>query len=195
MSEIAQIPTKQAVDRFSERLLRAPAHPILTDGSIAATLALQGLSDALPERYNLTQPIAIEHVHRGFADAGAELLVANTEHANPLTLARHHLSEKTYEINRKGVWLARTAASDNNLLVAAAIGPIGKFLSPIGPLKRDEVRKAFHEQALALLDGGPDVFMIRSFIDLDELEIAIEEVQRVAPHIPIIAQKTFPEDG
>lgn len=195
MPEIAQAPIKQKLDRFSERLSHAVARPILTDGSIVASLALQGLSDPLPERYNLTQPIAIEHVHRGFAEAGAELLVANTEHANPLTLARHHLAEKTYEINRKGVWLARTAASDNQLFVAAAIGPIGKFLAPIGPLKPEDVRIAFREQALALLDGGPDVFMLRSFIDLVELEIAIEEVQRVAPNIPIIAQKTFPEDG
>lgn len=183
------------LDRFSARLRVATQRPILTDGSISATLAVQGLSDPLPERYNLTQPIVIEHVHRAFAEAGAELLISNTEHANALTLARHHLAEKTYEINCKGVWLARTAASDNGLFVAAAIGPVGKFLAPIGPLKPDDVRQAFHEQALALLDGGPDVFMLRSFMSLEELEIAIEEVQRVAPHIPIIAQKTFPEDG
>ncbi|MDP4198589.1 MAG: bifunctional homocysteine S-methyltransferase/methylenetetrahydrofolate reductase [Bacteroidota bacterium] len=182
-------------DRFSQRLRESVVRPILTDGSIVATLAAQGLTDPLPERYNLTQPIAVEHVHRAFAEAGAELLVSNTERANAITLARHHLAEKAYEINRKGVWLARTAASDHELLVAAAMGPVGKFLSPIGPLKREDVRQAFHEQALALLDGGPDVFMLRSFIDMDELEIAIEEVQRVAPHIPIIAQKTFPEDG
>jgi methionine synthase I (cobalamin-dependent)/5,10-methylenetetrahydrofolate reductase len=171
------------------------ARPILTDGSMAATLHAEGHTDPLIERYNLTQPIAVEHVHRGFAEAGAELLMTNTEHANPLTLARHNLAEKTYEINRKGVWLARTVASDRGLLVAASLGPVGKFLFPIGPLKHDDVRRAFREQILALVDGGPDALILKSFIDLTELEIAIEEAQSIAPSLPIIAQKTFPEDG
>jgi methionine synthase I (cobalamin-dependent)/5,10-methylenetetrahydrofolate reductase len=191
---IAHKPT-ELLDRFSARLRTAQARPILTDGSMAATLHLQGLTDPLIERYNLTQPIAVEHVHRNFAEAGAELLITNTERANPLTLARYNLAEKTYEINRKGVWLARTVASDQGLLVAAAVGPIGKFLAPIGPLKHDDVRRAFHEQLLALLDGAPDAIILKSFIELTELEIAIEEAQLVAPNVPIIAQKTFPEDG
>jgi len=160
-----------------------------------ATLHAEGLTDPLIERYNLTQPIAVEHAHRSFAESGAELLMTNTEHANPLTLARHHIAEKTYEINRKGVWLARAVASDFDALVAATVGPVGKFLTPIGPLKHEEVRRAFREQILALADGGPDAFILKSFIDLTELEIAIEEAQSVAPELPIIAQKTFPEDG
>lgn len=162
---------------------------------MSATLLSMGLTDPLIERYNLTQPISVEHVHRSFADAGAELLVSNTEHANPISLSRWNLESKTYEINRKGVWLARTAAADQGLFVAAAVGPIGKFLSPVGPLQADDVRAAYREQLLALVDGGPDVILLRSFIDVKELEIAIEEAKDIAPHIPIIAQKTFPEDG
>ncbi len=162
---------------------------------MAATLHATGHTDPVIERYNLTQPIAVEHVHHSFAEAGAELIMTNTEHANPITLARHNLAEKTYEINRKGVWLARTVASEHGSFVAAAVGPVGKFLFPVGPLKHDDVRHAFHEQILALADGGPDALILKSFIDLTELEIAIEEAQSIAPHLPIIAQKTFPEDG
>src|SRR5206468_810047 len=32
-------------------------------------------------------------------------------------------------------------------------------------------------------------------IELAELELAIEAAKKIAPHLPIIAQKTFPEDG
>ncbi len=88
---------------------------------MAATLFAAGLTDPLIDLYNLTQPIAVEHAHRRFAEAGAELLTTNTERANPLTLARHHIAEKTYEINRKGVWLARAVANDNDALVAVAL--------------------------------------------------------------------------
>ncbi|HZK76765.1 MAG TPA: homocysteine S-methyltransferase family protein, partial [Candidatus Kapabacteria bacterium] len=195
MPAISNTAKPTTIDRFTTRLRTAQARPILTDGSMEAMLHAEGLTDPLIERYNLTQPIAVEHAHRSFAEAGAELLMTNTEHANPLTLARHHIAEKTYEINRKGIWLARAVASDFDALVAATVGPVGKFLAPIGPLKHEDVRKAFREQILALADGGPDAFILKSFIDLTELEIAIEEAQSVAPELPIIAQKTFPEDG
>jgi methionine synthase I (cobalamin-dependent)/5,10-methylenetetrahydrofolate reductase len=191
----AHIASIETTNRFTARLRTAQARPILTDGSMGATLHADGLTDPLIELYNLTQPIAVEHAHRRFAEAGAELLMTNTERANPLTLARHHLAEKTYEINRKGVWLARAVASDFGALVAAALGPVGKFLAPIGQLSHADVRRAFREQLLALADGGPDAIILKSFIDLTELEIAIEEAQSVAPELPIIAQKTFPEDG
>ncbi len=162
---------------------------------MASTLHAAGLTDSLIEHYNLTQPIAVEHAHRRFAEAGAELLMTNTEHSNPITLAKYLIAEQTYEINRKGVWLARAVANDSGALVAAAVGPVGKFLAPIGQLKHEDVRRAFHEQILALVEGGPDAIILKSFIDLTELEIAIEEAQSIAPELPIIAQKTFPEDG
>ena len=37
--------------------------------------------------------------------------------------------------------------------------------------------------------------LLRSFIDLDELEIAIDAVRAVSKDIPLIALKSFPEDG
>jgi methionine synthase I (cobalamin-dependent)/5,10-methylenetetrahydrofolate reductase len=187
-SDLAQHP-------FTLRLHDHERGPLLTDGSMEVALKSRGYADSPIEHYNLTQPLIVEHAHRDFADAGAELLQTNTEHANPLTLARFNLKHKTYEINRKGVWLARAVAREGGLYVAATLGPIGKFLAPVGALQRDDIRAAFHEQLLALADGGPDVLMLKSFIDIEELEIAIETAKLVAPHLPIIAQKTFPEDG
>jgi methionine synthase / methylenetetrahydrofolate reductase(NADPH) len=134
-------------------------------------------------------------VHHEFAKAGAELLETNTEHANCIYLASSGSSDKVYEINRKGVWLARTVASDNDLIVAASVGPTGKYLHPLGKAREGEVRKAFDEQISALADGRPDVLLLKSFIELRELEIAVRSAKEVAPNLPIIAQKTFPEDG
>jgi 5,10-methylenetetrahydrofolate reductase/methionine synthase I (cobalamin-dependent) len=159
------------------------------------SLIAQGLHELPLEVYNISKPTAVEHAHREFAVAGAELLCANTEHASPLRLDRFGLRQKAYEINRKGVWLARSVAAEHNSLVAAVVGPVGKYLSPLGPAKPDQVRLSFEEQIRALADGGPDVLMLRSFIELRELEIAIEAARQIAPDLPIIAQKTFPEDG
>lgn len=181
--------------RFHERLKTLHSKPIVTDGSIEVVLAQLGYHAHPIENYNLTQPVAVEHVHHEFADAGAELLQTNTEHASPLALERFGLLQRAYEINRKGVWLARSVAGEKELFVAAAIGPVGKYLSPLGPSKPETVLKSFEEQIGALCDGGPDVLILKSFIELAELELAIAAAKKVAPHLPIIAQKTFPEDG
>jgi homocysteine S-methyltransferase len=158
-------------------------------------LSQLGFHDHPIEHYNLTQPVAVEHVHHEFADAGAELLQTNTEHASPLALERFGLRQKAYEINRKGVWLARSVAGEKGIFVAAAVGPVGKYLAPLGPSKPEEVLKSFEEQIAALAEGSPDLLFLKSFIELAELELAIQAAKKVAPHLAIIAQKTFPEDG
>ncbi|MDP4219240.1 MAG: bifunctional homocysteine S-methyltransferase/methylenetetrahydrofolate reductase [Bacteroidota bacterium] len=181
--------------RFHKRLESLSAKAIVTDGSMEVMLSQLGYHEHPIELYNLTQPVTVEHVHHEFADAGAELLQTNTEHASPLALERFGLRQRAYEINRKGVWLARSVAGEANLFVAASVGPVGKYLSPLGPSKPEAVLKSFEEQIGALCDGGPDVLILKSFIELAELELAIEAARKVAPHLPIIAQKTFPEDG
>ncbi len=123
------------------------------------------------------------------------MLETNTEHANCIHLAHSRSSDKVYEINRKGVWLARTVANENDLIVAATVGPTGKYLHPLGKAREGEVRNAYDEQIAALADGRPDVLLLKSFIELRELEIAVRAAKEVAPNLPIIAQKTFPEDG
>lgn len=158
-------------------------------------LAKLGFYDQPIEYYNLKQPSAVEHAHREFANAGAELLQTNTEHASPLALHRFGLRDQALEINRKGVWLARTAAAEKELFVGAVVGPVGKYLAPLGPAKHEEVLKSFEEQIAALVEGNPDLLILKSFIELAELELAIQAAKKIAPELAIIAQKTFPEDG
>ncbi len=184
---------------FLERLTEPL--PIITDGSMATELAdrtnaksASNMIEFPPCLYNIKNPVLVETIHREFVDAGATLIHTNTEHANRLTLERYNLADKVYEFNRKGVWIARCAAL-HRAYIAGVIGPVGKFLAPLGGLQPQDVRQAFIDQAIALVDGGADAIALKSFIDVDELEIAIDAVKFVAPEIPIIAQKTFPEDG
>lgn len=176
---------------FLERL---GSVPLVTDGSMATELDRRGHSEAPPALYNLKHPVLVETIHRDFVNAGALLIQANTEHANRIALERFNLADKVYEINRKGVWIARCAAL-HRAYVAGVVGPLGRFMAPVGKIQPQDARQAFIDQIIALVDGGADVLMLKSFIDIDELEIAIEAAQFVDPAIPIIAQKTFPEDG
>ncbi|HET7153561.1 MAG TPA: bifunctional homocysteine S-methyltransferase/methylenetetrahydrofolate reductase [Candidatus Kapabacteria bacterium] len=178
-------------ERFLDRLQRGV---IVCDGPLDAALLQRNLKDTPVDLYNLTQPVIIEQLHREFVDAGAEIIQSNTMHANRIVLSRHKMDDKVYEINRKGVWLARTAAV-HRAYVAGVVGPTRRFLAPIGKITADEVRDAFSEQISALIDGGADAIFLKSFIDLEELMIAIEALRALDPDIPLVAHKTFPEDG
>ncbi len=168
--------------------------PIVIDGSMEAALREDGMTEDPIEIYNLRNPLLVESLHSLFIEAGAEIIQTNTAGANGLTLAPYKLDDKVYEINRKGVWLARTA-SLGRAWVAGVVGPIGRFYAPIGTLSPESAREAYTAQIHALLDGGCDLLILKSFIDIDDLEVALEAARHASADIPLIAQKTFPEDG
>ncbi len=176
---------------FLERL----RHGVLvTDGSVEEELRRRGFREFPPELYNVRHPAVVEDIHRAFVAAGAEIVQTNTLRANRIALERYGLAEKVYEINRTGVWLARCAALQR-AYAAGVVGPTGKFLAPLGNLSPEEAQQAFIEQVVALVDGGAELLVLKGFIELRELQLAIEAAQRVNPRVPILALKAFPEDG
>lgn len=175
------------IDRLGET-------PIVTDGSISLELAKRGLTERPPDRYNLTSPMIVERIHRDFIEAGATLIQTNTAYANRYALEEAMLSSRVAEINRKGVWIARTASA-GSALVAGVIGPTGLLMHPLGPLTHETILSCFSEQVTAILSGGCDLIMLKSFVNVDELELAIQAVRMVSKTIPLIALKSFPEDG
>lgn len=168
--------------------------PIITDGSMSLELAKRGLAERPPDRYNLTSPTIVEQIHRDFIEAGASLIQTNTAYANRYALEEAMLSSRVAEINRKGVWLARTASA-GSVLVAGVVGPTGLLMHPLGPLTHDSIVSCYTEQVTAILSSGCDLIMLKSFINVDELELAIQAVRTVSKTIPLLALKSFPEDG
>ncbi len=167
---------------------------LVTDGSMALELARRGFTERPCDRYNLTSGVIVERIHGEFIDAGARLLQTNTWHANRFALESSMLAARVHEINRKGAWLARSAAG-SRAIVAGVIGPSGRLMRPLGPIEPDDLRSSFLEQVSALLASNVDAILLKSFINLDELEIAIDVVRSQSMHIPLIALKSFPEDG
>ena len=76
------------------------------------------------EQLCLTRPEVIQEIHQQYLDAGAEILTTNTYNANSRRLGRFGLADKTVEINRAGVAIAKKVANDK-ALVAASVGPVG----------------------------------------------------------------------
>src|SRR6202158_2152749 len=142
---------------------------------------------------NVAQPELVLVVHQEYVRAGADIIETNTFGANRMKLASFGLGGSLHEINVAGARLARRAVGDQ-AYVAGAIGPLGIRIEPWGKTGVDEARDFFREQALALIEGGVDLFVLETFRDLNEIGSAIDAVREVSD-LPIVAQMTTDEDG
>ena len=167
---------------------------IVCDGAMGTLLELYEYVEKPPEIHNLKNPDIIERAHREYIQAGAEIIETNTFSGNRLRLEAYRLDDKTKEINEAAVRIAKRAAEDK-VYVAGAVGPCGRLLQPLGKTKLSDVKAAFKEQIGYLLKGGVDLLILETFLDLNELDAAIDAAKELSKDIPIIAQKTFSEDG
>jgi 5-methyltetrahydrofolate--homocysteine methyltransferase len=62
------------------------------------------------EVLNLSRPDMVREIHRGYFEAGADMVETNTFGGSPITLAEFELEERAFEINKIAAELAREAA-------------------------------------------------------------------------------------
>ena len=176
---------------FRERLKEGV---IVCDGAMGTLLELYEYGEKPPEIHNLKNPDIVERAHREYIQAGAEIIETNTFSGNRLRLEGYRLDDKTKDINESAVQIAKRAAGDD-VYVAGAVGPSGRLFEPLGKTKITQAKAAFKEQIVYLVKEGVDLLILETFLDLNELDAAIDAAKEVSPNIPIIAQKTFSEDG
>ena len=92
------------------------------DGAMGSMLNLA--AGELPEQLNITDPDRVFAVHKGYAEADADFITANTFGANSLKY------DNVAELVKAGVALAKKTGKK----VALDIGPTGKLLKPMGDL-------------------------------------------------------------
>lgn len=196
MTETARAPLTTAGDRWSALL--AGDGPVLADGAMGTMLFAAGLQFGdPPEVWNLTQPDVVRRIHRGYLDAGAQVLLTNTFGGNRRRLALTGHEKRVEEFNRTATILLRAEveAAGGHAVVAGDIGPSGEIMAPLGTLDERDAIDAFAEQAAALIAGGVDVIWVETMSDLAEIGAAIRGVREVRHDIPIIATMTFDTRG
>jgi homocysteine S-methyltransferase len=170
------------------------ARVLVCDGAMGTMLYGKGIFlNRCFDELNVTQPDLVAEVHRDYVRAGADVIETNTFGANRFKLANFGLAGKTGLLNTQGARIARHAARDV-AWVAGAIGPLGVRIEPWGRTSVAEAEDAFREQAVALVDGGVDLFMLETFRDLNELVAAVRAVRSVSA-LPVVAQMTTDADG
>jgi len=162
---------------------------LLLDGGMGSLLIAMGLARGeAAEAWNVEHPERIVAAHRGYVEAGSDVIQTNTFGANPVKLAASGLGGRCREINAAAVALARRAAAPGTL-VAGDVGPTGVFLPPVGDAGEELFREAFREQTEALAGAGVDLIAIETMYDLREALAAAEAA--LATGLPVFASMTF----
>jgi homocysteine S-methyltransferase len=168
--------------------------PVVCDGAMGTMLYSKGISlKHCYDELNAAMPQLVKEVHLAYVKAGAEVIETNTFGANRFRLQKFGLGDKVRELNLAGARLAREVAGDD-LYVAGAVGPLGIRLEPLGHISLEAARAAFREQITVLVEGGIDLIIVETMMDLNEAHQALLAAREVG-QFPVIVQMTVQDDG
>ncbi len=159
------------------------------DGGFGTMVQSRGLpAGTPPELWNLSHPEVIEDIHRAYAEAGSNIITANTFGVN---------AEKydNYEaLIEAGIAIARRAAAPYGAYVALDIGPTGKLLKPYGSLDFEDAVATFAKSVRAGAKAGADLVLIETMNDSLETKAAVLAAKEECD-LPIIVTNVYDESG
>src|SRR3954463_3021771 len=206
------------VRRSRDFLLELRRRVLVFDGSMGANLQtlnltakdfggarFEGCMDALC----LSLPEAPARLHRGFLQAGCDVVETNTFQASRLRLTEWGLADRTFELNRAGAALARAVCDEFETddgrprFVAGAIGPTGFLPSSddrtLSNITFDQLTETFEEQARGLVEGGADLLIVETQQDILETKAALvgarRAFERLGVGVPLQVQVSLDTNG
>jgi 5-methyltetrahydrofolate--homocysteine methyltransferase len=167
---------------------------------------LKGNNDLL----SLTRPDVIMDIHRGFLEAGADILETNTFNATSISQADYGTESLVLEMNRESARIAREAVDKHMAshpgdirFVMGALGPTNRTASLSPDVNRpdyrnisfEQLRDAYSEAARGLIEGGADLLVIETVFDTLNCKAALFAVASVfdemACRLPVIVSGTI----
>ncbi len=171
--------------------LLAEKKTLVADGATGTNLQQRGLPVGKSgEYFVLENPDAIVGLVSDFVLAGADLVLTCTFGASRVHLTAMEMGDRTEEINRTAVALARKAVAGSATLVAGSIGPTGEMLQPFGPLSIEDAQATFAEQAGLLAEAGVDLLVAETMFDLNEAVAAVKGVRSVCD-LPLVCSFSY----
>lgn len=192
------------LDALSERVL-------LCDGGTGSRVQAMDLEverdywgqENCTEVLNLSRPDIVREIHRGYLEAGSDIIQTNSFGGSPITLGEFEgLSDRAEEVNRRAGELAREAIEQfgegRERFVLGSIGP-GTKLPSLGHIDYDTLEKALAVQARGLVAGGVDGILIETCQDTLQIKAAVNGVKiakaEAKSNIPIFVQVTVETTG
>ena len=177
---------------FLDRL-HSPERPVLVfDGAMGTNLQVQNLTaedfggpeyEGCNEYLVHTKPEAVATVHRGFFEAGADVIETDTFGGTSIVLAEYDLGDKAYYLNKAAAELAKSIANefstpDKPRFVAGSMGP-GTKLPTLGHIDYDTLKNSYIEQVQGLYDGGVDLLLVETCQDVLQIKAALNAIEEV----------------
>ncbi|MBO0602003.1 methionine synthase [Sporosarcina sp. E16_3] len=159
---------------------------LIIDGAMGTMIQNANLSpedfggeeyDGCNEYLNIVNPVVIETIHRGYLEAGADIICTNTFGGTPVVLNDYDLGDQAHDINFRAAQFAKKCSAEFSTdewprFVAGAIGPTTKTLSVTGGITFDELTQDFYIQAKALVEGGSDLILLETSQDMLNVKAA-----------------------
>jgi 5-methyltetrahydrofolate--homocysteine methyltransferase len=153
------------------------------DGGMGTSLHERSLSGD-PIRFNLSHGETITDIHRKYAEAGANVITANTFGAYT------HKHPDAAELIGAAI---RHAQKANPGRIALDISPTGNMLEPYGDMTFEEAHTLFLEAVQAGAEFGADMVLIETFYCINELKAAVCAAKTTS--LPVFATMTFDKRG
>ena len=163
---------------------------------------------------SLTRPDVIGEIHRAYLAAGADIIETNTFSSTRIPMSDYGVEDAVGEINLASARIAREAADeytartpDRPRFVAGILGPMNRTASISSdvndPGARDvtfeELRRAYAEQARALIEGGADILMVETVFDTLNAKAALfailQEFDRAGTRLPLMISGTITDQS
>ncbi|MDB9315104.1 methionine synthase [Spirulina sp. CS-785/01] len=193
--------------------LHSPDRPVLVfDGGMGTNLQVQDLTaedfggaeyEGCNEYLVHSKPEAVAKVHRGFLEAGSDVIETDTFGGTSVVLAEYDLADQAYYLNKTAAELAKSVAQEYSTpekprFVAGSMGP-GTKLPTLGHIDFDTLRDAYVTQAEALYDGGVDLLLVETCQDVLQIKAALNAIEEVfakkGERLPLMVSVTIEQMG
>jgi 5-methyltetrahydrofolate--homocysteine methyltransferase len=139
----------------------------------------------------ITAPGIIAGLHHDYLAAGSDIITTNTFNSTAVSQARYGLDSIAYELNVAASRLAKEACAgwsartpDRPRFVAGSIGPTNRPTLVDEPASRtvasDALKDAYKEQVRGLIDGGCDLILVETIVDVLNAQAAIMAIEEVS---------------
>lgn len=186
--------------------------PLIIDGAMGTQL--QQREDKIPnsawegnegcnELLNVTCPQVLSEIFHAYLTAGADFITTNTFGSFSWVLDEYQIRERAYELTKAGAELVKKecekfSTPEHPRFCLGSIGP-GTKLPSLGHIHYDEMYEGYTECALALIDGGVDIFLLETCQDPLQIKAALHACQEAnaqkGTEIPIMVSVTIELSG
>ncbi|MFM1779203.1 MAG: hypothetical protein RIS51_348 [Actinomycetota bacterium] len=204
--------TKMPFAPHSQALMDAlSTRVVIADGAMGTMLqekkpSLQDFQnlEGCNEILNVTRPDIVKSVHDAYFETGIDCVETNTFGANWSNLSDYGIEDRILELAAAGAKIARqsadefTAKDSKPRWVLGSMGP-GTKLPSLGHTSYENLKLTFKEQALGLIQGGSDAFMVETSQDLLQTKAAINgcrlAILESGVRLPIFVEVTVETTG